>query len=67
MKTVLILLFVLGMLMNPVSGQESIVILDSSDVSTMLENVRYIESLGGTVTLEKHAGGGIRTHEFLRK
>ncbi len=37
-------------LISPSAAQESIIILNSSDVPTMLQNVKYIESIGGTVT-----------------
>ena len=47
----LLLFFILTtVLVNPSVAQESLIILNSSDVPTMLQNIRLIESLGGTIT-----------------
>lgn len=49
-KTLLFSIFMIILLVSPSAAQDSLIILNSSDVPTMLQNVKYIESFGGTLT-----------------
>lgn len=44
------LVSLLIMMASPAFAQEAIIILDTKDTETMLENVKYIESMGGRMT-----------------
>jgi hypothetical protein len=48
-KTLLFSIFMI-ILVSPSAAQDSLIILNSSDVPTMLQNVKFIESFGGTIT-----------------
>lgn len=49
-KVFLIISIVLLLLIGSSAARDSLVILNSSDNPTMLQNINYIESLGGTMT-----------------
>src|SRR4030066_2065051 len=38
------------LLVIPATAEDSFIILNSADVQTMLQNVKFIESYGGTIT-----------------
>ncbi len=48
-KIILFAAFITLILVSPSTAQDSLIILNSSDVPTMLRNIKYIESLGGTI------------------
>jgi len=48
-KTLLFSIFMI-ILVSPSAAQDALIILNSSDAPTMLQNVKFIESFGGTIT-----------------